>query len=356
LIITTSNYAVLELIEMIQRKDLVVNQEYQRGTGLWGDGPSSYFIDTILEKYPFPKIYLQESLHLKDKKVKKEIVDGQQRINTILRFYNNEFSLRKESKYSGLKFKDLDDSAQEAFLGYSVSVDVIRSATRAEVLQMFRRMNAYTLPLNSAEKRHSTYQGQFKWFVNNIADDFGDFFVQFQVFTGRQMVRMQDSELIADLCVAIERGIVSQSPSDLSGVYKKYDESFPAQKEYNEIIFDTLNFVRSHFGFLKGTYLMKPYALHSLLTALMIAKHGAPNVPGVSPLGSYVRDFQLTERALLALAQAHETKDSDGPFAKYVWGSEVSTTKGPRRYARVMSILRSLGVQVSDPDYVSLFA
>src|SRR3546814_5571842 len=76
-----------------------------------------------------------------------------------------------ESKYAGKRFSDLDEEIQNQFVSYTVSVDVIRNATRAEILQMFRRMNAYTLPLNEPEKRHSSFQGAFKWFINHLADE-----------------------------------------------------------------------------------------------------------------------------------------------------------------------------------------
>src|SRR3546814_13512234 len=86
--------------------------------------------------------------------IRKEIVDGQQRIKTIVRFHEDGLSLPGESKYAGKRFSDLDEEIQNQFVSYTVSVDVIRNATSAEILQMFRRMNAYTLPLNEPQKRH----------------------------------------------------------------------------------------------------------------------------------------------------------------------------------------------------------
>src|SRR5437868_2339472 len=107
MIINNNNYSVLEIINMLERRELLVNQEYQRGSGLWPDGPSSYFIDTILESYPFPKIYMYEVLDREARGVRKEIVDGQQRIKTIVRFYNNEFTLSGDTQYAGRTFAEL---------------------------------------------------------------------------------------------------------------------------------------------------------------------------------------------------------------------------------------------------------
>ena len=200
--IDNNNYSIVEILGMLERRELFVNTHYQRSSGIWPVGPSSYFIDTILESYPFPKIYMYEYLETTKQRIRKEIVDGQQRIGTIQRFFNNEFRLVGDGSHRGNRFMDLDEELQNEFLQYSVAVDVIRNAKRSEILQMFRRMNAYTLPLNAAEKRHSSFLGKFKWFVNELADQLNEFFVEFGVFGERQILRMAEASFIAD-CIEV---------------------------------------------------------------------------------------------------------------------------------------------------------
>lgn len=347
--INTNNYSILEIIGMLERKELIVNAEYQRGSGLWPEGPGSYFIDTILEGYPFPKIYMYEYLDRTNRGIRKEIVDGQQRIRTIVRFHENAFALRGESAYAGMRFRDLDEDVQDRFLSYTVSVDVIRNATRAEILQMFRRMNAYTLPLNEPEKRHSSFQGSFKWFINQLADELNEFFVEFGVFTSRQIVRMSDAELLTDCILAMERGIVSTSASDLRGLYKRYDDNFPAAADYRTCLEEAFQFIAAELGNLRKTFMMKPYALHSLVTALIHCRYGIPAIEEqlyVPSIGQFAANGPQAAETLLALAQAHETKDSEGPYATYVWGCIGGTNRAPRRTARVAAILRALGAVV----------
>ena len=57
-----SKYSIAELLDWYKRKELVVNTDYQRGGGLWPASPNSYFIDTILKEFPFPKVYFHERL------------------------------------------------------------------------------------------------------------------------------------------------------------------------------------------------------------------------------------------------------------------------------------------------------
>ena len=123
---------------------------------------------------------------------------------------------------------------------------------------MFRRMNAYTLPLNDAERRRATFQGALKWFVNRTADHFGALFNEFGIFTNRQTVRMADAELIAELVLAFERGITSSNNTALSGVYKMYDIEFPQEELYSGQIAEAFDFVLNYLGGERGTHLMKP--------------------------------------------------------------------------------------------------
>ena len=56
-----TSYTIAEIRDQLLRKDLVVNPDYQRSSDIWPSNAQSYFIDTILEGYPFPKVYFYES-------------------------------------------------------------------------------------------------------------------------------------------------------------------------------------------------------------------------------------------------------------------------------------------------------
>ena len=360
MMINPNSYSVLELLEMLDRKDLLINKNYQRHAGLWPDGAASYFIDTIIEKYPFPKIYLYEYINSGERKIKKEIVDGQQRITTIRKFVNNDFTVKGESEYSGMKFRDLPENIQTEFLSYSVSVDVIRNASRAEILQMFRRMNAYTLPLNNAEKRHSSFLGEFKWFINELSDNLNDFFVSFGIFTEKQIIRMLDAEFLCEIVIAMEEGIVSSTPKSLNDIYKKYDANFERRDAIFLTIRDVFEFIWTDLEPLRNSFMMKPYALHSLFTALHFAKYGnaiISNTYDIQPIGRFCINSSVTLKRLEKLAEAHETKDWAGPYSTYLFGVESSTNKLKQRTYRVLTILEALGVEIPDDiGYEHVFA
>lgn len=303
-----------------------------------------------MENFPFPKIFLYKYLDRAARGVRKEIVDGQQRINTIRRYYTNDFALRGDSSNAGKRFADLAVEVQDHFLSYSVPVDVIRNATRAEILQMFRRMNAFTMPLNEAEKRHSSFQGSFKWFVNGLSDALNEFFVEYGVFSERQIVRMTDAALISDCFLAMEKGVISSSPKELTSLYRKYDSESADLNDYRHKLSEAFSFISANFSDLRKSFMMKPYALHSLITALIHARYGIQQISvdwKCEPTGRFAADPVASARALLAMAQAHEAGEVEGPHQNYVWGCLSTTDRKARRTARVGAILRVLGVEVA---------
>ncbi|WP_300631886.1 DUF262 domain-containing protein, partial [Pseudomonas sp.] len=97
---------LIDLIGMLERKEVIINRNYQRGSDIWPATARSYFIDTILQDFPFPKIYLYQAFSKETNKPYKELVDGQQRVTTIQDFYHNKFALSNTSKkFKGLRFR-----------------------------------------------------------------------------------------------------------------------------------------------------------------------------------------------------------------------------------------------------------
>ncbi|GAJ16274.1 unnamed protein product, partial [marine sediment metagenome] len=51
---------------------------------VWSSKARSYLIDTILDGFPIPAVYIRQKINLKIAKSIREVVDGQQRIGAIL--------------------------------------------------------------------------------------------------------------------------------------------------------------------------------------------------------------------------------------------------------------------------------
>jgi len=342
----SGHLSIAEIRDQMAAHTLVANQRYQRSAGLWPDSAKSYFIDTILTEFPFQSVYVHEYVSRAFKKVKKDIVDGQQRLTVINEFLNDGFPLAKTSKnHPGLKYSELDDDTQDAFLAYSVPVITISQASEADILEMFRRMNAFTVPLNEAEKRHSEFHGEFKWMVNDLTDRYSPMLNSFGVLTQKQIVRMSDAELIADICDAWDRGIQNRQPAQFKKLYTKFDASFDEKERYFEILSETLSYIRDQLGEIQNSFMCKSYAFWSLAVGLIHNRWGIPGGEQVlesAPRGSFAPNAGQALMNLQTLASAHETGDTEGPFGQYVLACSSSTHRLQQRTTRTKFIIKAL--------------
>ncbi len=346
--ITRNVYTINDLNNWYESKELIINKDYQREGGIWVPNARSYLIDTILNGFPFPKVTLRQIINLKSRKTIREIVDGQQRIKTINSYINDGFELTKASEnFSGLLFSELSEEFQEAILSYEVSIDLVISATEEEVLEIFRRMNSYTLPLNPAEQRHATYQGNFKWFIKRLLKDFTPFLLQFKVFTPKSISRMADAEFFTEIAQIKLFGITNKSQTRLDQLYRKYDESFSEDEEIFEEIHDAMSFLKNELYEASETGLLKPYILYSLLAALLFNKYGFP-IREDSELG----EFEVVERFtnnvhaaqdnVLILLSAFDTKDILGPYKEFVRACLAATNNSNNRITRTKWFINAL--------------
>jgi uncharacterized protein with ParB-like and HNH nuclease domain len=157
--------SVADYCHDFNNKKIVVNDEYQRNVGLWTAQARSFFIESILLEYPIPKLYLHARLDLKSRQQIKEIVDGQQRSQALVSFFNGKQRLTKNidtEELRGLNYNQLSDEWKSKFLSYSLPIDQFSGAPEDEVREAFRRMNANNVPLNDEEQRNARYQGPFK--------------------------------------------------------------------------------------------------------------------------------------------------------------------------------------------------
>ena len=131
-----SKYSIAEIIDWLKKRELVINNDYQRGGALWPTPAKSYFIDTILKDFPFPKVYFHEHIDRETKRPRREIVDGQQRLTTLVNFVSNKFPLRKLQRMASLNhkfFKDLTKQQQGKILDTPIRSIVIDAGANTEL-------------------------------------------------------------------------------------------------------------------------------------------------------------------------------------------------------------------------------
>ena len=153
-------YSINDFLEWDNNKQLELNPRFQRRS-VWSDNARSYLMDTIIRGKPIPKIFIRQRINPLTKSTVREVVDGQQRLRTILLYVKDGFQIKKRhnNEYGGYYFSQLsevDDTAQANLLNYEISVDLLVNMSDAEVLDVFGRLNSYAILLNPQERIRCT--------------------------------------------------------------------------------------------------------------------------------------------------------------------------------------------------------
>ena len=218
--------SVADFCHDVNNRKIIVNTEYQRNEGIWTSLARSFFIESILLEYPIPKLYLYARLDLKTRQTVKEIVDGQQRTQALVAFFNNRLRLSKTLETDELReqrYNQLSDEWKTKFLSYSLPIDQFSGVPEDEVREAFRRMNANTVPLNDEEQRNARFQGPFKWFIVSIAETFKDTLYKISVFSRRDFLRMADLRSYSEIALTLDVGFQTIKAKQLNDLYKKYN-------------------------------------------------------------------------------------------------------------------------------------
>ena len=142
------------LVTKFSSDKLAFNEDYQRND-VWTTEQKRLLIDSIFKGYDIPKIYFHPRQDGEGNSFN-DVVDGQQRIRSIVSFHDNEFALGEDGDddLKGKKFRDLDDEDEHRFLEYQLSIIQLRGYEEDDIKDMFLRFQHGT-SLNAAEKRHA---------------------------------------------------------------------------------------------------------------------------------------------------------------------------------------------------------
>lgn len=235
---------------------LEIKPPFQRRP-VWVAKQKCYLIDTILRSLPVPEIYMQHTTS-PEGKTTYAVVDGQQRIRTVLQFIGsekdpdeqryNKFSLDKlnsDSPWRNKAFAELTDEEKKKFYGYTFAVRFLKTDSDEEVRDMFRRLNKFLTPLNAQELRNATYTGPFIHLVEELADD--EYWAENVIVTAALIRRMKDMEFVSDLLIGIMHGPQGGSRKVIDEYYNNnedYEDEFPGQRDAEALFVRTLETVR----------------------------------------------------------------------------------------------------------------
>lgn len=220
--------SIKEIRDMAERNELDLTPEFQRRS-VWTDKARSYLIDTIVRGKPIPKIYFRTTENPTTNKTIHAVVDGQQRLTSVLSFLQDGFPINKihNTELGGMRFSKLEKSIQKELLYYEFICDFLLDAPDVEIYDIFARMNKYPVKINDQELRNSQFYGEFKSTAYELALEFNTFWQSNYIFTPKQISRMAEAEFVAELLIAMSSGIKAKSKPIIDKAFQDWDNTFP---------------------------------------------------------------------------------------------------------------------------------
>lgn len=158
------------LVWWFNRRDQIhFDPPYQRRGRLWSDQDKAYLIDSIVNGFDVPKLYLADfqfgQSSLNEEKLPYAIIDGKQRLEAVFDFFENKLVLNEDFKFrkdpslqlGGLSLKDLRQSharVAEEFENASLDIMSVVAEEESDINEIFVRLNK-SKPLTGAEVRNA---------------------------------------------------------------------------------------------------------------------------------------------------------------------------------------------------------
>ncbi|MHA7899620.1 MAG: DUF262 domain-containing protein [Henriciella sp.] len=150
------------------RNRFKMDPDYQRPGGVWSKEKKQLLIDTIINDFDVPKLYLHKfssPLIEGENAFDYAVIDGKQRLQAIWDFIDGKFVMSQESKYmhdeeikiAGLSYKDLSHNHPDlkaSFDAFNLQVVTVETDDTEIIEDLFLRLNE-AVPLNAAEKRNA---------------------------------------------------------------------------------------------------------------------------------------------------------------------------------------------------------
>lgn len=220
------------------------------------------------------------------KKAVREVVDGQQRIRSVLDFIGGDFKLSKtlRAPWAGRRFGELSADEQDRILRFKFSCEVFHGISDRQVLEVFCRLNTNGVPLNKQELRNGQWFGHFKQAAFDLAVDYLEFWRTHRIFSETSIARMLEVELTSELLIAGLAGMQDKKKS-IDLFYQDLEETYPDQQRDERRFNEVMTTISNAFGQrdLAESEFHRPPLFYTLYCVVFHHLFGLPSVQRQSP-------------------------------------------------------------------------
>lgn len=337
-------YHISDFIEWKNKKQLILDPEFQRGS-VWTPAAKTFLIDTILRGFPVPQIFLRTRIDTERQTTIREVVDGQQRLRTIFEFADGKLRLSsKANEFAGRAYNELDAESKEQFLSYSLSTIQLVNAENDEILEIFARLNSYSVKVTPAELRHARYSEPVKWRVWEFSRKWGKLWSEFRLVSVRDAVRLKNNSYIAELFMTVDNGLSDGGEPQIDKYYreKKKEESeyFDAIESIVDKLIEEIveNYSEDFSGttFFDGPNFLVLFSVLGFLSGDIPVNNNVKDLARFHGAGIHHERMRAT---LFEIANAFDADDIEGNHRTFVTESRSSTQRRKSRVARFRHLI-----------------
>ena len=172
---------VRQLVDMMRTKAIDIAPDYQRQF-IWKEDREFELVESILLGIPVPSLFM--AVNAADGSW--EVVDGVQRLSTILHFIGDKdllevigrdgplqlVGLSKLKAFNGVTFEKLPSSVRTGFLNRPIRVTTLNDRSNYDVrFDLFERLNTGGVKLHPQEIRAIVYRGDFKNLIRQLSTE-----------------------------------------------------------------------------------------------------------------------------------------------------------------------------------------
>lgn len=327
--------------ENYQLKKYDFNPGYQRDS-VWSEEKQSFLIDSILKNIPIPPIFLHQIIDDDTGKTSYAVIDGKQRMTSIINFIKGDISSSSDGEDSplfsgelaGLEFSDLDAKnlieIRRAFWRYSIPIEYIDTDDKSIIDAIFDRLNRNGEPLEGQELRRAGFYGTP--LLNHVEEYAGTPFWA-ERLEHVDVKRMEDREFISEiLFYLLENSPLKSDQKELDKLYAKYKKADVDWSAVTKQFEQTTNYMDS----LGVKYKERKVNGVSHLYALWgVSKHCCENGIAADDIAVKLDSFYQGLRA---------DPDSNDFFFAYKKSMASSTRDKGARVRRINALIDYLGV------------
>ncbi|HBO1843018.1 TPA: DUF262 domain-containing protein [Pseudomonas aeruginosa] len=343
----TRAYNISDFLEWQQTGLLELSPKFQRRS-VWTEKAKSYLVDTVLRGKPIPKILITQTLNA-GRNIR-TVVDGQQRLRAILGYVNGDFKVSRahNKDYAGLVFDELPEDVKSEYLQYEIGVDMLFDLAFEDILDVFARLNTYSVKLNPQELLNAQYLGYFKQSAYALGFKYAAYWIEAGVLSEKDVMRMAEAELSSDLLGSLIEGI--QPKKAIPNIYKKYDDNEEASLEAADRFDRVMAVVGAVYpsADLKETNYSRIHFFYTLFVSIAHCLFDLPHLEDVPRIVISGKNIGQVRNALDEISARYDevtAKDAlppDDEYREFIEASRRATTDLSVRRSRTKFICQKL--------------